>query len=88
MDFTLNEDQQEFHALLRQFVDKEIVPVARDWEHEGRYPVASTTSSKFFSPGFGALTSTAKMPGLCWFFHIMVCAFGMSSNGSTSLMQG
>ncbi len=38
MDFELNEDQREFRALLRAFVDKEIVPVARDWEHSGRYP--------------------------------------------------
>ncbi len=38
MDFELNEDQREFRALLREFVDKEIVPVARDWEHSGRYP--------------------------------------------------
>ena len=38
MDFQLNEDQREFRAVLRAFVDKEIVPVARDWEHAGRYP--------------------------------------------------
>ncbi|WP_181309657.1 acyl-CoA dehydrogenase family protein [Nocardioides campestrisoli] len=38
MDFTLNEDQAEFKALLRQFVDREIVPVAREWEQSGRYP--------------------------------------------------
>ncbi|WP_169988615.1 MULTISPECIES: acyl-CoA dehydrogenase family protein [unclassified Microbispora] len=38
MDFELNDDQREFRALLRAFVDKEIVPVARDWEHSGRYP--------------------------------------------------
>jgi len=38
VDFELNEDQREFRALLRAFVDKEIVPVARDWEHSGRYP--------------------------------------------------
>ncbi|WP_433496482.1 acyl-CoA dehydrogenase family protein [Sphaerimonospora sp. CA-214678] len=38
MDFELNDDQREFRALLREFVDKEIVPVARDWEHSGRYP--------------------------------------------------
>lgn len=38
MDFTLDEDQREFKALLRQFVDKEIVPVAREWEQSGRYP--------------------------------------------------
>ena len=38
MDFTFNEDQQEFKALLRTFVDKEIIPVAREWEQSGRYP--------------------------------------------------
>src|SRR5690606_33355361 len=38
MDFELNEEQRAFRALLREFVDKEIVPVARDWEHSGRYP--------------------------------------------------
>ncbi|MBA2953574.1 acyl-CoA dehydrogenase [Nocardioides sp. MAH-18] len=38
MRFELDEDQREFKALLRTFVDKEIVPVARDWEQSGRYP--------------------------------------------------
>ncbi|WP_370614795.1 acyl-CoA dehydrogenase family protein [Mumia sp. Pv 4-285] len=38
MKFELDEDQREFKALLRQFVDNEIVPVARDWEQAGRYP--------------------------------------------------
>lgn len=38
MDFQLNEDQREFQALLRAFVDKEIIPVAREWEQTGRYP--------------------------------------------------
>ena len=38
MDFELNADQRSFRDLLRQFVDKEIVPVAREWEHAGRYP--------------------------------------------------
>jgi len=38
VDFNLDEDQREFKSLLRTFVDKEIVPVARDWEQSGRYP--------------------------------------------------
>jgi alkylation response protein AidB-like acyl-CoA dehydrogenase len=38
MDFKLDEDQREFRSLLRSFVDKEIIPVAREWEQEGRYP--------------------------------------------------
>ena len=38
MEFELDDDQREFRALLRTFVDKEIVPVAREWEQSGRYP--------------------------------------------------
>ncbi|GAA1746256.1 acyl-CoA dehydrogenase family protein [Aeromicrobium alkaliterrae] len=38
MDFNLSEDHQQFRKLLRTFVDKEIVPVAREWEQSGRYP--------------------------------------------------
>ncbi len=38
MDFQLNEEQREFRALLRSFVDREIIPVAREWEQSGRYP--------------------------------------------------
>lgn len=38
MDFRLTDDQQDFRALLRSFVDKEIIPVAREWEQSGRYP--------------------------------------------------
>ena len=38
MDFQLNEEQREFRALLRSFVDREIIPVAREWEQNDRYP--------------------------------------------------
>jgi alkylation response protein AidB-like acyl-CoA dehydrogenase len=38
VDFKFNDDQREFKALLRQFVDNEIIPVAREWEQSGRYP--------------------------------------------------
>ena len=38
MDFALSEEQREFRALLRSFVDREIIPVAREWEQSGRYP--------------------------------------------------
>jgi alkylation response protein AidB-like acyl-CoA dehydrogenase len=38
MKFELDEDQREFKALLRTFVDGEIIPVAREWEQAGRYP--------------------------------------------------
>ena len=38
MDFRLTDEQRAFRSLLRGFVDKEIVPVAREWEQGGRYP--------------------------------------------------
>ncbi|MFC4585465.1 acyl-CoA dehydrogenase family protein [Sphaerisporangium corydalis] len=38
MDFELNEDQDLFRRTLRAFVDQEIVPVASEWEREGRHP--------------------------------------------------
>ncbi len=38
MDFRLSEEQRDFREVLRDFVDREIVPVAREWEHSGRYP--------------------------------------------------
>ncbi|MER5458023.1 acyl-CoA dehydrogenase family protein [Micromonospora sp. NPDC002389] len=38
MDFTLTEEQREFQQLLRSFVNREIIPVAREWEQTGRYP--------------------------------------------------
>jgi alkylation response protein AidB-like acyl-CoA dehydrogenase len=38
VDFELTPDQEQFRSSLRNFVDKEIVPVAREWERDGRYP--------------------------------------------------
>ncbi|MEV4288023.1 acyl-CoA dehydrogenase family protein [Nonomuraea bangladeshensis] len=38
MDFELTDEQKAFRETLRAFVDKEIVPVAVEWEHSGRYP--------------------------------------------------
>lgn len=38
MDFELNDDQKLFRRTLRDFVDREIVPVAAEWEREGRHP--------------------------------------------------
>ena len=38
MDFQLNDEQRLYRETLRGFVDREIIPVARDWERSGRYP--------------------------------------------------
>ncbi|MFG1706157.1 acyl-CoA dehydrogenase family protein [Nonomuraea sp. M3C6] len=38
MDFELTPEQRAFRETLRAFVEKEILPVATEWEHSGRYP--------------------------------------------------
>ncbi|QFG26123.1 acyl-CoA dehydrogenase family protein [Actinomadura sp. WMMB 499] len=38
MDFELNDEQKLFRETLRDFADKEIAPVASEWERTGRYP--------------------------------------------------
>ena len=38
MDFELTDEQRLFRQTLRDFADKEIVPVASEWERTGRYP--------------------------------------------------
>jgi len=38
VDFSLSPDQEAFRDTIRSFVDREIRPVAREWEHSGREP--------------------------------------------------
>lgn len=38
MDFELDENQVAFRDLIREFANRSIRPVAREWEHGGRYP--------------------------------------------------
>ncbi|SEM37832.1 acyl-CoA dehydrogenase family protein [Nonomuraea pusilla] len=38
MDFELTDEQKAYRETLRAFVEKEILPVATEWEHSGRYP--------------------------------------------------
>ncbi|MEJ2866287.1 acyl-CoA dehydrogenase family protein [Actinomycetospora sp. OC33-EN08] len=46
MDFTLSDEQRLYRETLRDFVDREIVPVARDWERSGRYPTEIVESMR------------------------------------------
>ncbi|WP_312881139.1 acyl-CoA dehydrogenase family protein [Thermomonospora cellulosilytica] len=38
VDFELSDEQRMFRRTLRDFADKEIMPVASEWERTGRYP--------------------------------------------------
>jgi alkylation response protein AidB-like acyl-CoA dehydrogenase len=46
MDFELSDEQRMFRDTLRSFVEKEIVPVASEWEREGRYPTEIVETMK------------------------------------------
>ncbi|MFC5747240.1 acyl-CoA dehydrogenase family protein [Actinomadura rugatobispora] len=54
MDFALTDEQRQFRDSVRAFVDKEIIPVARDAEHSGRYPTEIVETMKGLG-FFGAL---------------------------------
>ncbi|WAP54569.1 acyl-CoA dehydrogenase family protein [Streptomyces sp. S465] len=46
MDFELNPEQKMYRQTLRDFVEREIVPVAREYEHSGRYPTEIVETMK------------------------------------------
>jgi alkylation response protein AidB-like acyl-CoA dehydrogenase len=46
MDFTFTPEQSLYRDTIRSFVTKEIMPVARDWEHAGRYPTEIVDTMK------------------------------------------
>ncbi len=62
MDFTLNEEQRDFQQTLRRFVDREIVPVAAEWERTGRYPTEIVDHLKAL--GLFGLTTPEEYGGL------------------------
>ena len=62
MDFRLTEEQQAYRDSLRDFVDREIVPVAREWEHAGRYPTEIVEHLR--QMGLFGLTVPAEYGGL------------------------
>ncbi|WP_327084986.1 acyl-CoA dehydrogenase family protein [Nonomuraea sp. NBC_01738] len=62
MDFELSDEQKAFRETLRAFVDKEIVPVATEWEHAGRYPTEIVEKMK--EMGLFGLTVPEEYGGL------------------------
>jgi alkylation response protein AidB-like acyl-CoA dehydrogenase len=53
MDFELSEDQRAFQATARQFARDEMMPHARDWDENERFPVE--TLRKAAALGFGGV---------------------------------
>ena len=62
MDFELNEEQQMFRDVLRQFVNTEIKPVAREMEQSGEYP--HEIVAKMADMGLFGITVGAEYGGL------------------------
>ncbi len=62
MDFELNEEQQMFQDVLRQFVQTEIKPVAREMEQSGQYPTEIV--AKMAELGLFGITVGAEYGGL------------------------
>ncbi|MFI7464773.1 acyl-CoA dehydrogenase family protein [Nonomuraea sp. NPDC049646] len=62
MDFELTDEQKAFRETLRAFVEKEILPVATEWEHSGRYPTEIVEKMK--QMGLFGLTVPEEYGGL------------------------
>jgi alkylation response protein AidB-like acyl-CoA dehydrogenase len=58
----LTQDQIDFQEAIRAFVDKEIIPVARDMEHSGEYPTAIVEHMK--EMGLFGMTIPEEFGGL------------------------
>ncbi|ROO86541.1 alkylation response protein AidB-like acyl-CoA dehydrogenase [Actinocorallia herbida] len=62
MDFALSEEQKLFRDTLRDFANKEILPVAMEWEASGRYPTEIVEGMKRL--GLFGLTVPEEYGGL------------------------
>ncbi len=62
MDFELSAEQRMFRDSMRDFVAREITPVAQEWEREGRYPAEIIETMKRL--GLFGLTVPAEYGGM------------------------
>lgn len=62
MTIQLTQDQKDYQQAIRAFVDKEIIPVARDMEHSGEYPTAIVEHMK--EMGLFGMTIPEEFGGL------------------------
>lgn len=62
MDFELSTEQAMFREVVRRFVDEQIRPVAREWEHAGRYPAEIIEAMKDL--GFFGITVPEAFGGM------------------------
>lgn len=79
MDFDLNEEQRVFRKVLQDFVTDNIKPVARDWEHTGRYPTEIVDKMK--EMGLFGITVPEEYGGMAADLVSMALVFEEISKG-------
>ena len=79
MDFELSPEHRLFRRTLRRFVDDEIRPVVKEWEHSGRYPAEIVDSMK--KMGLFGITVPEEYGGMGADFLSMALVFEEISRG-------
>ena len=79
MDFRLSDEQEMFRTTLQDFVQKEIRPVVREWEHEGRYPAEIVETMK--AMGLFGITVPEEYGGMALDTVSMALVFEEISRG-------
>ena len=79
MDFELSPEHQLFRQTLRRFVDDEIRPVVKEWEHSGRYPTEIVESMK--QMGLFGITVPEEYGGMGADFVSLALVFEEISRG-------
>ena len=79
MDIELSPEHQLFRQTLRRFVDDEIRPVVKEWEHSGRYPTEIVESMK--QMGLFGITVPEEYGGMGADFVSLALVFEEISRG-------
>lgn len=79
MDFDLSPEHRLFRDTIRHFVDRQIRPVAREWEHEGRYPTELVDTMK--EMGLFGITVPEEYGGMGADFVSLAIVFEEISRG-------
>jgi len=79
MDFELSDEHKLFRETMRSFVNREIKPVAREWERSGRYPTEIVETMK--QMGLFGLTISETYGGMGADLVTLAIAFEEISKG-------
>ena len=83
MDFRLTPEQQMVRDMAREFVDKEVIPFAREWEEKGEIP--STVTDKMADLGFMGAPTPVEYGGAGMDYVSFMLLIEEIARGSSSL---